>query len=306
MTLASSRPWLVLGAGGQLGRSLLSAHSSDNTLADEKTPPLLGWGRAEADLTNLPALLARLDETRPAVIINAAAYTQVDRAEEEEELARRINAAAPEALARWCADHDAALIHVSTDYVFDGSGETPWKETDAPAPLNAYGRTKWEGEQAVLKSDAAHAIIRTSWLYSSGPGNFCTAMIRRLREGTPLRIVEDQIGAPTWCGHLAEALLTIAAHAASMPPGEFPSGLYHLCHGGETSWHGFTCAIREHLLARGESLPDDPPAAIPSALYPTPALRPFNSRLDCAKARNVFGLALPDWKTGLEACMQEI
>lgn len=284
MTNSLQSPALALGAGGQLGRAF-------------RALGVKGVDRQDADLSNIPSLLALLEREKPHTIFNASAYTKVDAAETNRQEAFAVNADAVEAIAQWCAGAGAALVHFSTDYVFNGEGSLPWREEDVPAPLNVYGESKLEGERRIAESGAKHLIFRTSWVYDAHGSNFYNTMRRLMREREALSVVADQIGAPTYAPHLAAvALLAVA--------GDFPSGLYHLCHGGETSWYGFAQAIHARISAR-EALRVERIDAIASSDYPTPAKRPLNSRLDCSKAKRVLGVELPSWETGLDACVKE-
>ena len=241
------------------------------------------------------------------MIVNAAAHTAVDKAESEPDLARTLNALAPGVLADEAQRLGAWLVHYSTDYVFDGSGNTPWRETDATGPLSVYGQTKLEGEQAVARC-TRHLIFRTSWVFAARGGNFAKTMLRLAREREQLSVIADQFGAPTG----AELLADVTAHALrsvlSEPESSRLAGLYHLVAAGETSWHGFACHVLERAQARGQTLKAGPAnvLAIGTADYPTPAKRPFNSRLDTTRLRTAFGLHLPDWRIGVDRMLDEI
>ena len=249
-------------------------------------------------------LAAALDRLRSELIINPAAYTAVDRAEDEAELAMRVNAAAPAELARWAAQKNVPLIHFSTDYVFDGSGETRWHEKDNCRPLSSYGRRKWEGEKAIHASGAPHLIIRTSWVYAAQGANFLRTMARLARERDELRVVADQCGAPTSAPSIADAVLAILARCSSTAElaADFATarGLVHLANSGTTSWHGFACAIVEGLKARGQAVKAGAVHAITTKDFPTKAIRPANSRLDLSRLRKVFGVTMPRWEQALE------
>lgn len=261
-------------------------------------------GRDELDLSAPEALAKKLEAMRPAAIINASAYTAVDKAEEEREKAHAINAASVGVLAEFCAKRGIALVHYSTDYVFDGSGDAPWREDDAPAPLNYYGQSKLEGEELIAQSGCDHLIFRTSWVYDAQGKNFLTTMMRLGASMEKLNVVADQIGAPTYAPHLAE--LSVNAFEKSLTMKVFPSGVYHLCGGGApVSWHGFAEAIFAQARARGYHLKVGEVAPIPSEAYPTPAKRPLNSRLNQQKLKDVFGLVAPGWGEGLASAMQE-
>jgi dTDP-4-dehydrorhamnose reductase len=254
-------------------------------------------GRARADLEVSGACDALIREAAPDAVINAAAYTAVDRAEEDEDRATRINGAAPGEMARACAVLGIPLVQVSTDYVFDGSGAVPWQPGDAPAPLGAYGRSKLAGEEAVRASGAVHAILRTSWVVSAHGANFVRTMLRLGRERDALRIVADQVGGPTPAAALADACLTVAQALRADPS---KSGTWHFAGAPETSWAGFARAIFD--MAGIACAVED----IPTSDYPTPARRPLNSRLDCSATHAAFGLGQPDWREGLRDILTEL
>ena len=281
---------LVLGKDGILGTALMA----------ELGPRAIGFSHSDCDFVEVGFLntIDQLFMTRPfKAIINAGAYTRVDDAENEDSgTLLRVNAVAPGELASWCAKHNIPLVHFSTDYVFDGSGTTPWKESDSPAPLNAYGMSKLVGERAVTAINGAHLIFRTSWVYADYGRNFFTTMRALMREKQILTVVQDQIGAPTYAGHLAGAVITALEAAMGQP--SFPSGIYHLCHGGHTSWHGFA----EAILAQEKEVMCKTILAVVSKDYPAKTARPENSRMDCSKAVQVLHTTLPRWEEGLAAC----
>lgn len=292
---------LVTGGNGQVGWEL------QRSLAclGEVTAP----GRAALDMSQPETLRAAILALRPQWIVNAAAYTAVDKAESEPELAYVVNAEAPRILAACAAEIGANLVHYSTDYVFDGSGDTPWME-DAPInPLNVYGASKAAGETAIRTEHDRQLILRTSWVYGTRGANFLLTMQRLLRERPELKIVADQIGAPTWARHIAEATALIVSQIASPARGAdrpAPWGTYHLSNAGETSWFGFAEAIRSALAEAGEGAAADTLArltAIPSSDYPVPARRPLNSRLSSAKLARGFAVELPDWRVGLHQAL---
>ncbi len=259
---------LILGAGGQLGAELARQFQDSRADAWE----VKAMSRAEVDFSDLEAVRQVVRIFAPAVTINAAAYTAVDRAEAERDLAFAVNAAAPSALAEEMARLGGWLVHYSTDYVFDGSGALPWRETDPTGPLNVYGASKLAGEQAIVAAGAKHLVFRTSWVYAAEGRNFLHTMLRLGRERERLTIVADQIGAPTTAEALAEATLAVVEQVVD---GREPqAGVYHLACAGETSWHGFAEAIFAAFAERQR-----PPvvAPIPSEQYPTPAQRPRNS-----------------------------
>lgn len=254
----------------------------------------------EMDLADPDAVRAKVRALSPRLIVNPAAYTAVDRAESEPERARAINAIAPGVLAEEAKRCGAVLVHYSTDYVFDGVKPGPYTEEDPANPLNVYGASKFAGESAIRAVGGRHLILRTSWVYGTRGHNFLLTMQRLMRERSELRIVDDQIGAPTWSRQIAEATALILAQCLSPARGADrpePWGTYHLSCGGETSWYGFAQAIAE-LGGLGTRL-----LPIPSSDYPTPARRPLNSRLDNAKLARTFGIRLPHWREALELCL---
>ena len=256
------------------------------------------------DFSDLAGLAATVRRVAPEIIVNAAAYTAVDKAESEPERARTINALAPAVLAEEAQKLGAWLVHYSTDYVFDGSGTRPWRESDTTGSLSIYGKTKLEGEHAVARC-ARHLIFRTSWVYAARGANFARTMLRLACERDQLKVIDDQVGAPTG----ADLLADVTAHAlrsAQVRP-EL-AGLYHLAAGGETSWHGYAQFVIEHARRSGQPIRVAPQAieAIPSSAYPTAAQRPLNSRLDTHKLQSAFGLSLPDWQAGVERMLAEV
>lgn len=295
------RPRILLtGANGQVGWELRRTLSclGEVIALDSQTLGL-------ADVT---AVRRKLRDIAPNIIVNPAAYTAVDKAESEIALANAVNAVAPGVLAEEAEALGALLVHYSTDYVFNGGGTTPWREDDACDPLNVYGASKLAGERAIQASGCRHLIFRTSWVYGARGSNFLLTMRRLMREKSELKIVADQIGAPTWCRDLAEATAQILSQINS-PSGDFgkavPWGVYHMCNAGETSWHGFAEAIRAI-----DSCDESPASArllpIPSSDYPTPAKRPLNSRLNNDKLERTYGLRLQDWRVALALCMDEM
>lgn len=282
----------VLGANGQAGRAWVSQLGGR----------AIALTRNEVNLAEPESLAAALDALQPDAVVNASAYTAVDKAESDAALATTINAESPGVIARWCAAQGIPLIHYSTDYVFDGTGEKPWQETDTPAPLGVYGASKLAGEQAVAEAGGKYLIFRASWLYDAVGKNFLNTMLRLGAEREELRVVADQIGAPTYVPDLTAISLQALEKAVAMEA--FPSGLYHLAHTGSISWHGFAEAIFAAAREHGEELAVQQVEAIPSSDYPTPATRPLNSRLNCSKFHTVFGLVLPKWEQGLARAME--
>jgi dTDP-4-dehydrorhamnose reductase len=261
----------------------------------------------EVDFTNPDSIRSAVRAVEPAVIVNAAAYTAVDKAESELQLATAINATGPGVLAEETKRLGGLLVHYSTDYVFDGSKLTPWVETDAPNPLNAYGRTKLAGDQAIQVSGCDHLIFRTSWVYGARGNNFLLTMLRLGKERAELRIVDDQIGSPTSSECIAQATSDVLAQV--LAPGaagiQGRSGIYNLTSSGETSWFGFAKAILTEAAVRfGSPLPNLVP--IVTADYPTPAKRPANSRLSCQRLEQTFGVTLPHWEHALSLVMDTL
>ena len=283
---------LVIGKSGQLAQAFQPL-LPDATFLD----------RSQLDLSQPEKIGAIIGIYQPQIVINCAAYTAVDKAEEERELAMRVNGAAPQALAKACKNYGAKLVHYSTDYVFDGSGETPWREQDATRPINAYGASKRAGEEGIIAEGGEYFIFRTSWVYDAQGKNFLNTMLRLGAEREALNVVSDQMGAPSYAGHLAQA--TLQALEAAATQAQFPSGIYHMCNSGETSWHGFAARIFDVARKAGLPVVLSQLNPIASSEYPTPAARPHNSRLDCTKLATRLGVRLPDWQEGLTACMEE-
>lgn len=282
---------LVFGATGQVARELARQGAA-------RGAAVTALGRDRADLADPAACAAAIAGAAADVVINAAAYTAVDRAESEPELAHAVNAAAPGAMARTAAARALPFLHISTDYVFDGAPGRPWREEDRPAPLGVYGASKLAGEAAVAAAGGAHAILRTSWVFSAHGANFVKTMLRLGLERDTLRVVDDQIGGPTPARAIAEALLTVAAAFAA---GQGAPGVFHFSGAPAVSWAGFARMIFD---LRGGPAPEV--AAIPTTDYPTPARRPLNSVLDCAKIRAAYGIAQPDWRAGLKSVLEEL
>jgi dTDP-4-dehydrorhamnose reductase len=287
---------LLTGANGQVGWEL------QRSLAP--LGEVLALDRSQLDLADPDGLRQRVRAIAPHVIVNAAAYTAVDRAESEPEAARAINAIAPGVLAEEAHRLDAILVHYSTDYVFDGTKPEPYVESDPPNPLSVYGRTKLEGERAIGASGCRHLTLRTSWVYGARGHNFLLTMLRLARERRSLRVVDDQVGAPTWSREIALATAALLARPELALPGA--DGLYHLTAGGTTSWCGFARAIfASPEMAR---LGVTPPSveAIPSSEYPVPARRPANSRLDCGRLFSRAGVRPEAWDAALARCLAEM
>lgn len=294
MSVRAAPVILLTGADGQIGWELRRALAPLGRVAAMR--------RAELDLADPAGIRGTVRSVAPGLIVNAAAYTAVDRAEEEPELAHRVNAEAPGVLAEEAARTGALLVHYSTDYVFDGEKRSPYVETDTPAPVNAYGRSKLEGEEAVRASGARHLILRTSWIYGARGSNFLRTMLRLAREREELRVVSDQTGSPTWSRMVAEAtalaLGSLRRESDLLGNAAAVSGTYHLTAAGETSWHAFA----ERILAtdpRREEQRCRSVVPISTAEYPTPARRPARSVLSCERFADTFGLRLPQWEEQL-------
>ncbi len=286
---------LLLGKNGQVGWEL---QRSLSPLGE-----LVSLGSAECDLADLDGIAGAVRKIAPDVIVNAAAYTAVDKAESEPELARLINAQAPAVLAQAAKQLDAWLVHYSTDYVFDGGGDKPWIEADQTGPLNVYGETKLDGEKQILQSDCKHLIFRTSWVCGARGGNFARTMLRLATERDVLRVIDDQVGAPTGADLLADVTSHAIREARRRPE---VSGLYHVAAGGETSWHGYASFVLDCARSLGVALKASEICAVPTSAFPTPALRPHNSRLNTEKLQSTFDLYPPHWKAGVERMLIEV
>jgi len=292
---------LLLGKNGQVGWELqrsLAPLGELVALDRQGAPGLVG------DVSDLEGLAATVRALRPQLIVNAAAHTAVDKAESEPDLARRLNAEAPAVLAREAAACGALLVHYSTDYVFDGSGERPWREGDATGPLGVYGRTKLEGEQAIAASGCRHLILRTSWVYAARGGNFAKTMLRLARERERLTVIDDQWGAPTGAELIADVTAQAVAQLRQVPG---KGGLYHLAAAGATTWFEYA----KYVLAQAQraqpaiEMKVTEVAPIATRDYPTPARRPHNSRLDCTRLQAAFDLRLPPWQDGVRRMLAE-
>lgn len=277
---------LVFGQTGQVARELARV-----------LPDARFLSRAEADLSDPQGCAGAIHSCRPRVVINAAAYTAVDRAEDEEPLASTINGASPAAMARACAEIGAPLVHISTDYVFDGSGDRPWSPEDPTNPINAYGRSKLAGETGIRAAGGPHAILRTSWVFSAHGNNFVKTMLRLGAERDRLTVVADQLGGPTSAAAIARACLTVAEALCQHPE---KAGTYHLSGGPDVSWADFARAIFARAGLTTEVVD------IPSSAYPTPAARPLNSRLDNTALTQAFNLGRPDWQADLEEVLRDL
>jgi dTDP-4-dehydrorhamnose reductase len=295
---------LLTGINGQVGNALRVPLASLGTV--------LAADRALLDLTRPNDLPGILDAMAPDLIVNPAAYTAVDQAEDEQQKAYCVNAEAPRAMACWAASHDVPMVHFSTDYVFDGTGDRPWREDDPTAPLSVYGASKLAGEMAVRQAGGSHLIIRTSWIFASKGKNFLNTIVRLARERSELRIVADQVGAPTSARSLAEGLVSILVGTAGdgrkaiTRRFEAADGLVHMSTSGETCWHGFACAIVDGLHKRGAELAVRSVTAIRTREFPTKAVRPHNSRLDLGRLEKVLGVRMPSWRNALEHELEEL
>lgn len=282
---------LITGSKGQLSQELQLALAGEGKV--------LALGHQVLDLAEPMQIRQQVRLLRPDLIINAAAYTAVDPAQDNRDQAYAVNATGPGVLAEEAAALGIPLIHYSTDYVFDGRKREPYNEDDQPAPLSVYGASKLAGEQAIQAAGGQHLILRTSWVYSLHGRNFLLTMQRLLQERDALSVVDDEVGAPTWAGTIAAVTAEMVRKWRTGTGG--PSGLYHLTASGETSWYGFACSIAQHLERQGLLRARLEP--IQSTDYPTAAQRPLNSRLSCARLQRDWGVELPDWETALHQCL---
>jgi dTDP-4-dehydrorhamnose reductase len=296
---------VLTGASGQVGGALRQPLGQ---IGEVLTP-----GRSILDLSRPLSLPPVLDELSPDLIINPAAYTAVDLAEDERELAYRVNAEAPSIIARWASKREVPLVHLSTDYVFNGSGDRPWREDDPTGPLSVYGASKLAGEVAVREAAGSHLVIRTSWVFASIGKNFLTTISRLALERPKLRIVADQIGAPTSARSIAQALISIISNGSRAPDINLVerrfaelNGLVHLSNSGETSWYGFAAAIVDGVRSRGQQLAVANIEAIVSKDFPTKASRPLNSRLDTTRLEKIAGVRTSHWLTALNTELDEL
>jgi dTDP-4-dehydrorhamnose reductase len=291
---------LVTGVTGQVGKALTNRlyRFGDVVPAD----------RSVLNLAEPGTLPETLDRLSPDLIVNPAAYTAVDRAEDERELAFVVNAEAPGVIARWASRKQIPLVHFSTEYVFDGQGRTPWHEDSPPAPLSVYGASKLAGEEAIRAGNGPHLIVRTSWVYTATGVNFLRTIARLACERTELKVVADQIGAPTSARVIADAIAGILTADTINLPQRFPkaNGLVNIAASGETSWHGFAVRIVDGLRARGVKLAVQSIASLRTEEFPTRATRPHNSRLDLTRLNEAFGLITPSWTESLEPELDEL
>ncbi|MGO4002608.1 dTDP-4-dehydrorhamnose reductase [Pseudomonas fluorescens] len=291
---------LLLGKNGQVGWELqrsLAPLGEVIALDRQAIDGLCG------DLSNLSALRATIRQVKPDIVVNAAAYTAVDKAESDTELADLVNAKASEVMAQEAVALNAWLVHYSTDYVFSGQGITPWKESDVTAPVNHYGASKLAGEQAIIDSGCKHLIFRTSWVYGARGNNFAKTMLRLARERETLNVIADQIGAPTGADLIADITALAITKIQGRPE---LSGLYHLAASGEVSWYGYATHVIEFAKAQGEHFAVTALNPIETSAYPTAARRPLNSRLNPQKLCENFSLHLPDWQSGVTRMLREV
>jgi dTDP-4-dehydrorhamnose reductase len=287
---------LVIGREGQLARGLVNAVATPDVR-------VVAFGRPDIDLVDEKSVAAVVARERPDAVVNAAAYTAVDAAESQSGPAHAVNALGAEYIARACAANSTPIIHISTDYVFDGMKDSPYREDDATEPISAYGRSKLEGERLVANACERHLILRTAWLHSPWGANFVKTMLRLAAERPLIGVVDDQRGSPTYVPHLAGIVLALAASAVADPAGT-RWGIYHAVDGGETTWFGFAREVFRSAAVHG--LPAAEIAAIATADFPTAARRPANSRLNCDKLCRLFGLVLPDWRVGVQDCVARL
>lgn len=289
----------VTGRVGQLAQSL-----AERVPAASPAVEVVTLARPEFDLASIGSIAPAIDRVAPDVVVNAAAYTAVDKAESDPDAALLINGAAAGAVASACAARGIPVIQISTDYVFDGSKPAPYVETDPTNPINVYGASKTLGEQLVTKANPRHLILRTSWVISPSGHNFVRTMLRLAAERDRITVVDDQHGAPTYAPHLADAVLRLAAAMANAPSSDPRWGVYNVVNRGETTWCGVARNIFEAAAARGMRVPVVEP--IPTTAYPTPARRPVNSRLDSGKLERTFAIGLPAWQEGIKACIERM
>ncbi len=294
---------LLLGKNGQVGWELQRALSVlGEVVALDRHRAVTDYGDLAGDLSDLDGLRNTIRAVSPQVIVNAGAYTAVDKAESERELAQTVNALASQVMAEEAKRLDAWLVHYSTDYVFDGSGSNSWKETDPVSPVNHYGATKLEGERLIQASGCKHLIFRTSWVYAARGNNFAKTMLRLAKDRPTLSVIADQVGVPTGADLLADVAVAALRQAWDKPE---LSGIYHLAPAGETTWHGYASYVIEFARKHGEELAVEAVNPIATTEYPTPARRPMNSRLNTAKLCQSFTLHLPDWQSGVTRMLME-
>ena len=291
---------LLLGKNGQVGWELQRSLAPLGELIALDRHPVDGLS---GDLADLDALRATIRQVRPDIIVNAAAYTAVDKAESEDELADRVNCHAVQVIAEEAGSLGAWLVNYSTDYVFSGEGLVSWQEVAAVSPVNHYGVSKLAGEQAIIASGCKHLIFRTSWVYATRGNNFAKTMLRLAKDRETLNVIADQVGAPTGADLIADVTVLAIRQALRSPE---LAGIYHLAATGEVSWHGYACHVIDFAKACGEELAVIAVNPIDTSEYPTPARRPLNSRLNTQKLRDNFSLHLPDWQSGVTRMLREV
>jgi dTDP-4-dehydrorhamnose reductase len=288
---------LVIGAQGQLARSLVEVGTSQDL-------SVVALGRPEVDLLDSASIIRAIDRVKPHLVVNTAAYTSTDKAESEPELAHAINAEGASNVAEACAGRDTPLIHISTDYVFDGHTLEPYREDSPTAPLNVYGSSKLEGERRVAAACPQHLIVRTARLHSRFAQNFVKTILRLAESQSELAVVDSQIGNPTYAPHLAAGIATLASRVVEGTSSSVPWGIYHLAGSGEATWYGLAQEALSRSAALGGPVAEIRP--ISAADYPSPACRPADSRLDCSKCFDAFGVRLPDWPIGVAECVARL
>jgi dTDP-4-dehydrorhamnose reductase len=291
---------LLLGKNGQVGWEL---QRSLATLGEVISLDRSAVDGLCGDMLNPEALRATIRLVAPDVIVNAAAYTAVDKAESEQDVAMQVNALSVEVLAEEAARHGSWLVHYSTDYVFDGEGSTAWRESDTVSPINHYGVTKAAGERAIVSSGCKYLIFRTSWVYGTRGSNFAKTMLRLGSERSELNVIADQIGAPTGAELIADSTVVALRQALRSPE---VAGIYHLAAAGSASWHEYATLVIDCGRASGHPMMVQAVNPIPTSQYPTPAKRPLNSRLDTEKLRKTFSIHLPDWRSGVTRMLKEV
>ncbi|MFC1849063.1 dTDP-4-dehydrorhamnose reductase [candidate division CSSED10-310 bacterium] len=290
----SKHPMLILGASGQIGKAWVKLLGNAG----------IGLSHQQFDISKPNGVERELDKYDVSAVINAAAYTLVDKAEQEHHLAMDINCHAPEIIAKWCAKRDIPFVHYSTDYVFSGKGEIPWRENDECEPLNVYGYSKAEGDKRVANVRGKWLIFRSTWIYDYDSKNFLTTFLKLSNAQDEICIVNDQYGAPTYAPHVAAMSLKGLEYGQSLP--EFPSGVYHLCHEGVTTWYDFARTILEKGRSKGMQLQVKTVKPISTQDYAAPAKRPGNSRMNTEKAKKVLRIELPKWQLALDECISVI
>jgi len=290
----SKHPILILGASGQIGKAWVKLLGNTG----------IGLTHQQLDLSQPDSLERELDKYDVSAVINAAAYTLVDKAEQERLLAMNINCLAPEIIAKWCAQRDIPFVHYSTDYVFSGKGEIPWQENDEYEPLNVYGYSKAKGDKRVANVGGKWLIFRPIWVYDYDGKNFLTTFLKLANTQDEICIVNDQYGAPTYAPHVAAVSLKGLEYAQSLP--EFPSGIYHVCHKGVTTWYGFARTILEKVRAKGMRLQVKTIKPISTQDYAAPAKRPGNSRMNTEKAKKILRIELSEWQLALDECISVV